>query len=84
MRGAVAEAIEAQHTLDCRGLSCPLPVIKLSKTIKAMKVGEVVEMLATDPGSVPDVQAFQAQTGHQIVASDQENGVYRFLVRRTK
>jgi tRNA 2-thiouridine synthesizing protein A len=84
VRAVVAEGVGAQHTLDCRGLSCPLPVIKLSKAIKAMKVGEVVEMLATDPGSVPDVQAFQARTGHQIVASDQENGVYRFLVRRTR
>jgi tRNA 2-thiouridine synthesizing protein A len=47
-------------------------------------VGQVIEMLATDPGSVPDMEGFQNQTGHQIVSQEQENGVYRFLVRRTK
>lgn len=71
-------------TLDCRGLLCPMPIIKLSKAIKEIPVGETVEMLATDPGSVPDVEAFQNQTGHKITASDQQNGVYRFLVQRTR
>jgi len=80
----MAETMKAQQTLDCRGLLCPLPVIKLSKAIKGIKVGEVVEMLATDPGSVPDMEAFQTQTGHEIVSSGLESGVYRFLVRRTR
>ena len=80
----MAETMKIQQTLDCKGLLCPLPIIKLSKAIKTIQVGEVLEMLATDPGSVPDVKAFQSQTGHEIVASDQENGVYRFLVKRTK
>jgi len=80
----MAETMQIQQPLDCKGLLCPLPIIKLSKAIKTIQVGEVLEMLATDPGSVPDVKAFQSQTGHEIVASDQENGVYRFLVKRTK
>lgn len=80
----MAEALKAQQTLDCRGLLCPLPIIKLSKAIKGIQVGEALEMLATDPGSVPDVKAFQAQTGHEVVASEQQGGVYRFLVKRTK
>ncbi|MBI2153374.1 MAG: sulfurtransferase TusA family protein [Candidatus Rokubacteria bacterium] len=80
----MAETIRAQQTLDCRGILCPLPIIKLSKAIKTIQVGEVLEMLATDPGSVPDVKAFQAQTGHEILTSDQQGGVYRFLVKRTK
>lgn len=71
-------------TLDCRGLLCPIPIIKLSKAIKEVPVGETVEMLTTDPGSVPDVEAFQNQTGHKIQVSDQQNGVYRFLVQRTR
>jgi tRNA 2-thiouridine synthesizing protein A len=70
--------------LDCKGLLCPLPIIKLSKAIKTIEVGQVIEMLATDPGSVPDMEGFQNQTGHQIVSREQKNGVYRFLVRRTK
>lgn len=77
-------SVKIAQTLDCKGLLCPLPIIKLSKAIKTMQVGEVLEMLATDPGSVPDVKAFEAQTGHEIAASDQDNGIYRFLIRRTK
>ena len=80
----MAETMKIQQTLDCKGLLCPIPIIKLSKAIKGIQVGEIVEMLATDPGSVPDVKAFQAQTGHEILASEQQSGVYRFLVKRTK
>jgi len=72
------------QTLDCRGLVCPMPVIKLSKAIKTIDRGAVLEMLATDPGSVPDVGAFQKQTGHQVVEQSQTGGVFRFLIRRTK
>lgn len=80
----MAETIKAHQTLDCRGLLCPIPIIKLSKALKEIQVGEVLEMHATDPGSVPDMQAFQTQTGHEIVSSEEQSGVYRFLVRRTK
>ncbi len=80
----MTEAVRVRQTLDCQGVVCPLPIIKLSKAIKGIAVGEVIEMLATDPGSVPDMEAFQNQTGHQIVSSEQQGGVYRFLVRRTK
>ena len=72
------------QTLDCRGLVCPMPVIKLSKAIKTVDVGAVLEMLATDPGSVPDIDAFQKQTRHQVVARSQAEGVFRFLIKRTK
>ena len=76
--------VDIAQTLDCRGLVCPMPVIKLSKAIKAIEKGAVLEMLATDPGSVPDLEAFRRQTGHEIVAQSQRDGVFRFLVRRTK
>ena len=78
------ETVTPQQSLDCRGLLCPLPIIRLSRAIKGIRVGEVLEMLSTDPGSVPDMKAFQAQTGHEILASKQEGKVYRFLVKRTK
>lgn len=71
-------------TLDCRGLVCPLPVIKLSKAIKAVQVGQVIEMLATDPGSVPDLEAFQKQTGHRLLEHSEAAGVFRFLVQRAR
>jgi tRNA 2-thiouridine synthesizing protein A len=71
-------------TVDARGLVCPLPVIKLSKSIKSVPIDAIVELLATDPGSMPDLEAFEKQTGHLVVERSQDNGVFRFLVRRTK
>lgn len=78
-----AEATPVQ-TLDCKGLLCPLPIIKLAKAIKTVQVGQAIEMLATDPGSVPDMKAFETQTRHKILASGQDGGVFRFVVQRTK
>lgn len=75
--------VPVASVLDCRGLVCPMPVIKLSKAIKAAAPGAVIEMLATDPGSVPDLQAFEKQTGHRVLERS-EAGVFRFLVRRTR
>lgn len=75
---------EIATTVDCRGLVCPLPVIKLSKAIKGLTVGAVLEMLATDPGSVPDLEAFEKQTGHRVVERSEADGVFRFLVQRMR
>jgi len=69
--------------LDCTGLVCPLPVIKLSKALKAAAPGAVIELLATDPGSVADLEAFERQTGHRVLERSEANGVFRFLVQRT-
>ena len=71
-------------TLDCRGLLCPLPIIRLSKAVKTVNVGAVIEMLATDPGSVPDMEAFEKQTGHKILERSETKGTFRFLVQRTR
>ena len=79
----MAEA-QVVSILDCRGLVCPLPVIKLSKTMKEIPVNAVIEMLATDPGSVPDLAAFEKRTGHRVLERSESNGVFRFLVQRTK
>jgi tRNA 2-thiouridine synthesizing protein A len=69
-------------SLDLKGLSCPLPIVKTAKAIKALASGEVVEVLATDPGSVPDFAAWCRSTGHTLVESTLEGGVYRFVVRK--
>lgn len=76
--------IKTVNTLDCKGLLCPLPIIRLAKAIKSIQIGEAVEMLATDPGSVPDMEAYQKQTGHKLLSSGKDRQVYRFLVQRTK
>lgn len=77
-------AVDADKILDVKGLLCPLPIVKLSKTIKEMEIGQIVEMQATDPGAQPDMDAWSKNTGHEIVDSAEQDGVYLFWVRRTK
>jgi len=72
--------IASDQVLDCTGLLCPIPVIKTSKAIKEIEMGQVLEMVATDPGAPPDMVAWAKQTGHEP-ASD---GTFRFWFRRTK
>ena len=69
-------------TLDCTGLNCPLPILRLSKAVNQLQAGERLEMIATDPGSVKDVQAWSRQTGHTLVESRQDNEKYKFIVEK--
>jgi tRNA 2-thiouridine synthesizing protein A len=69
-------------TLDLKGLSCPLPIVKTSKAMKDLRSGEVLEALATDPGSVPDFEAWCRATGNELVESSREDGVFRFVIRK--
>ena len=78
----MAEAIAPDRTLDCKGLLCPMPIVKLSKAAKEMSSGEVILMEATDPGSVPDVAAWSKQIGNPIVSQDQAGNVMRFWIRK--
>jgi tRNA 2-thiouridine synthesizing protein A len=76
---------EAVHlTIDAKGLACPMPVIKTKKGIQSVEVGQVVEVLCTDPGSLADFKAFANATGHELLVSEQQGGIYRFLLRRGK
>lgn len=77
-------SVQVDRVLDVKGLLCPLPVIKLSKAIKEVEIGQVVEMQATDPGSQPDMDAWAKNTGHQLIASEVQGDVFVFWVRRTK
>jgi len=72
------------ETLDCTGLQCPLPVIKTSKAIKEIAVGEVLELLATDPGVEPDMNAWTRRTGNELVGITKEGDVFHVLIRRGK
>jgi len=69
-------------TLDMKGLSCPLPIVKTAKYMKTVASGEVVEVLATDPGSVPDFRAWAKATGNELLEQTEEGGVYRFALRK--
>jgi tRNA 2-thiouridine synthesizing protein A len=68
--------------LDARGLNCPMPIVRTAQAIKTMSSGQLLEVLATDPGSVADFAAWSRSTGNEIVASSVQDGVYRFVLRR--
>ncbi len=70
--------------LDCKGLLCPMPVVKTKRAIKGMDIGQVLEMIATDPGAVPDMEAWAKQTRHELLlAEEQGEELFRFLIRKT-
>jgi tRNA 2-thiouridine synthesizing protein A len=71
------------HRLDAQGLLCPLPVLKARKALKAMAAGEVLQVLATDPGAVKDFAAFCRTAGHELVEASENAGVFRFAIRKT-
>jgi tRNA 2-thiouridine synthesizing protein A len=73
----------ADKTLDAKGLNCPLPILKAKKALKEVPAGGTLEILATDPGSVADFQAFCRQTGNTLVEHSVEDSVYRFLIKHT-
>ncbi len=74
--------VEANLTLDCKGLSCPMPIVKLNATIKKIEVGQVLEMLGTDPGSKKDVPLWCQKTGNELLETIDESGVFRFYIRK--
>lgn len=70
-------------TLDTSGLSCPLPVVKTKKALKDLEVGDVLQMISTDCGSIPDMEAWARQTGHELLESHDEGETFRFLIKKT-
>lgn len=70
--------------LDCQGLNCPLPVIKTKKAIERMAIGQVLEMVSTDPGSKPDMAAWAKSTGHELLDVKEGPGVFTFYIRKAK
>ena len=70
-----------QH-VDARGLSCPMPIVKTALAIKKVEPGALLEVLATDPGSVKDFAAWARSTGNELVEQSADAGVYRFVLRR--
>jgi tRNA 2-thiouridine synthesizing protein A len=68
--------------LDARGLNCPMPILRTKKDIAAMESGQVLRVLATDPGAVKDMEAFCAQTDNEFVSSGETGDVYEFFIRK--
>ena len=74
--------MEAQKEIDTRGLNCPLPILKAKKALADMASGEILKVLATDPGSVRDFQAFARQTGNELLEQATQGDEYIHFLRR--
>lgn len=70
------------HVLDCKGMACPLPVIKTAQAIKTIEPGQILELLATDPGVEPDMEAWTARTGNEMLGIERQTDAFRVLIRR--
>ncbi len=73
----------ATQTLDAKGLNCPMPIMKAKKAIKGIEIGETLEILSTDPGSVRDFDSFCKATGNELLESgEDDDGTYRFVIKK--
>jgi tRNA 2-thiouridine synthesizing protein A len=83
-RGAQPQtpAAMSDTLLDVQGLTCPLPVLKANKALRALPPGARLTVVATDPASVKDFQAYAKETGHALVAFSEDKGVFRFTLKK--
>ncbi|MFM1891050.1 MAG: hypothetical protein RLZ44_127 [Pseudomonadota bacterium] len=68
--------------LDASGLNCPLPILRAKKALAGMDAGKVLHIIATDPGSVKDFEAFAKQTGNELLESKEVGGKFEFLIKK--
>ena len=73
---------ESQHELDCKRLSCPLPILKTRKAMETLSSGDILKILCTDPGSVNDMSSWSNSTSHMILSSDEEDSTYIYLIQK--
>ena len=69
-------------TLDTKGMNCPLPILKAKKALKALAAGDILEVIATDPGSIKDFDSFCRTTGNELMKSADADGVYTFMIKK--
>ncbi|MBA3777386.1 MAG: sulfurtransferase TusA family protein [Casimicrobiaceae bacterium] len=74
--------MQHDREVDARGLNCPLPILRTKKTLNDMQSGQVVRVVATDPASVRDFQAFSRQTGNELLEHGEQDSEFWFLLRR--
>ena len=73
---------EISQTIDARGLSCPMPIVRTAQAVRTVASGAAIELLATDPGSTRDVAAWCRVTGHELLEQSVEGPTFRFVIRR--
>ena len=78
----MSDDVQVAKVLDLKGLACPMPVVKVSKGIKDVGLGEVIEAQTTDPGSLTDFPAWAKTSGNEIVKTDQEDKLIKFFIKR--
>ena len=74
--------MQFDRALDVQGLKCPLPILRTKKSLSEMETGQVLRVLATDPGAAKDFQAFARQTGNQLLSASETDQVFEFFFRR--
>ncbi len=82
MGESVFQAVD--EVLDCSGVSCPLPVVRTAQAIKSLTPGQVLEVIATDPGVEPDMRAWCGQTGNELLSIDKRGDAFHVLIRRVR
>jgi TusA-related sulfurtransferase len=81
-RVKMSEEIKVDKVMDLKGLPCPMPVVKISKGIKEVEVGQVVEAITSDPGALADFPAWAKTSGNEILKTDNTEGVITFYIKR--
>jgi TusA-related sulfurtransferase len=79
----MGDDVTTAKVMDLKGLACPMPVVKVSKGIKEVEMGEVIEAITTDPGSLTDFPAWAKTSGNEIIKTDQEGDTIKFYIKRT-
>ncbi|HIJ58834.1 MAG TPA: sulfurtransferase TusA family protein [Deltaproteobacteria bacterium] len=77
----MVENITPDETLDCRGLSCPMPLLKTKKAIKGLNSGQIIEVFSSDPGTKNDLPGFAKKSGHEYLGDKDDEGFTRFYIK---
>ena len=78
----MSEDLKIAKVMDLKGLACPMPVVKVSKGIKEVEIGEVIEAISTDPGSLTDFPAWARTSGNEILDTQQNGDEIKFTIKR--
>ena len=74
--------MKVESTVDAKGQNCPMPLLMAKRALNQLEPGQVLQVVATDPGSVKDFRVFSEQSGHKLLESDEDNGVYSYLIEK--
>jgi tRNA 2-thiouridine synthesizing protein A len=75
--------LKVDQTLDCKGMSCPLPILKTKKAVEALSKDQVLKVVTTDPGSKNDMASWAKRTGNEILKVEEGSGTFTFYIKKT-